>query len=117
MRGCSLGTRPVMLVAAIRSDSSGGFAMTRQLATPEPLYVRLGDAFVILSATLLSLASGAWLIARLEFTLSSAILAALGTYCTLLVLHLMARRLLQEGETEDDSAGEGDVHWQSGAAA
>ena len=38
--------------------------MTRQIATPEPFYVRLGDAFVIMSATLLSLASGAWLIAR-----------------------------------------------------
>jgi EAL domain-containing protein (putative c-di-GMP-specific phosphodiesterase class I) len=91
--------------------------MTRQLATPEPLYVRLGDAFVILSATLLSLASGAWLIGRFGFTLSSAILAALGTYCTLLVLHLLARRLMQAGETEDDMAGEDDVHWQSGAAA
>jgi cyclic-di-GMP phosphodiesterase TipF (flagellum assembly factor) len=91
--------------------------MTRQLATPEPLYVRLGDAFVILSATLLSLASGAWLIGSLGFTLSSAILAALGTYSGLLVLHLLARRLMQGGEAEDDMPGEDDVHWQSGAAA
>jgi cyclic-di-GMP phosphodiesterase TipF (flagellum assembly factor) len=91
--------------------------MTRQLATPEPLYVRVGDAFVILSATLLSLASGAWLIGRFGFTLSSAILAALGTYCALLVLHLLARRLMQGGEAEEDLAGDGDVHWQSGAAA
>src|SRR5262245_60019474 len=107
-----------MLVKAIRLDSPGRFAMTRQLATPEPLYVRLGDAFVILSATLLSLASGAWLIGRFGFTLLSAILAALGTYCTLLVLHLLARRLMRDGEAEeDDAAGEGDVHWQSAPAA
>jgi cyclic-di-GMP phosphodiesterase TipF (flagellum assembly factor) len=91
--------------------------MTRQLATPEPLYVRLGDAFVILSATLLSLASGAWLIARFGFDLSSAILAALGAYCTLLVVHLLARRLMQGHDAEDREAGDGDVHWQTGGAA
>jgi hypothetical protein len=91
--------------------------MTRQLAAPEPFYVRLGDAFVILSATLLSLASGAWLIARFGFDLSSAILAALGAYCTLLLLHLLARRLMQGGEAEEDHAGDGDVHWQSVPAA
>jgi len=91
--------------------------MTRQLATPEPFYVRLGDAFVILSATLLSLASGVWLIARYGLDLSSAILAALGAYCTLLLLHLLARRLMQDGEAEEDVASDGDVHWQSGAAA
>jgi cyclic-di-GMP phosphodiesterase TipF (flagellum assembly factor) len=106
-----------MLVEAIRSDSPGRYAMTRQLATPEPFYMRLGDAFVILSATLLSLASGAWLIGRFGFTLSSAILAALGTYCALLVVHLLARRLMQAGDAEDDVAGEDDMHWQSGAAA
>jgi cyclic-di-GMP phosphodiesterase, flagellum assembly factor TipF len=92
--------------------------MTRQLATPQPFYVRLGDAFVILSATLLSLASGTWLIVHLRFDLSYAILASLGTYCTLLLLHLLARRLLQPAEAEDDTQlDEGDVHWQSGTAA
>jgi cyclic-di-GMP phosphodiesterase TipF (flagellum assembly factor) len=93
--------------------------MTRQLATPEPLYVRLGDAFVILSATLLSLAAGAWLIGRLGFDLSSAILASLGAYCTLLLVHLLARRLMQVRETEDGEtgAGESDLHWQSAPAA
>jgi cyclic-di-GMP phosphodiesterase TipF (flagellum assembly factor) len=94
--------------------------MTRQLATPQPLYVRLGDAFVILSATLLSLASGAWLIAHLGFDLSYAILVSLGTYCTLLLLHLLARRILHPGEAEDDEGAhldEDDVHWQSGTAA
>jgi cyclic-di-GMP phosphodiesterase TipF (flagellum assembly factor) len=94
--------------------------MTRQLATPEPLYVRLGDAFVILSATLLSLASGAWLIARLGFDLSSAILASLAAYCTLLLIHLLARRLMQERETPDSEteAGEaGLMHWQNAPAA
>ncbi len=93
--------------------------MTRQLATPEPFYVRLGDAFVILSATLLSLASGAWLIARFGFDLSSAILAALGAYCTLLLVHLAARRLMHGREAQDSETGAGDVdlHWQSGAAA
>jgi len=93
--------------------------MTRQLATPEPLYVRLGDAFVILSATLLSLASGAWLIARFGFDLSSAILASLGAYCTLLLVHLLARRLMQGREDQDGETdeGEGDLHWQSAPAA
>jgi cyclic-di-GMP phosphodiesterase TipF (flagellum assembly factor) len=91
--------------------------MTRQLAPPEPFYVRLGDAFVILSATLLSLAAGAWLITRFGLELSAAILAALGTYCTLLVLHLLARRLLRADVPEDNEAGEGDAHWQSAPAA
>jgi cyclic-di-GMP phosphodiesterase, flagellum assembly factor TipF len=95
--------------------------MTRQLATPEPepLYVRLGDAFVILSATLLSLASGAWLIARLGFDLSSAILASLGAYCTLLLVHLLARRLMQgrEDQGSETEGSEGDLHWQSAPAA
>jgi cyclic-di-GMP phosphodiesterase TipF (flagellum assembly factor) len=94
--------------------------MTQQLATPEPLYVRLGDAFVILAATLLSLASGAWLIAQFGLELSFAILAALGTYCTLLVLHLLVRRRLHAGEERDDhepGEADADAHWQTGPAA
>ena len=47
-------------------------------ALPEPLYMRMGDILVILSATLVSLAGGAWLIAQLGVDLSHAILAALG---------------------------------------
>jgi EAL domain-containing protein (putative c-di-GMP-specific phosphodiesterase class I) len=100
--------------------------MTQQFAAPEPqlvaqepLYVRLGDAFVILAATLMSLASGAWLIAQLGFNLSYAILAALGTYCALLVLHVLARRkvLGRDDADSDAGGGEDDVHWQTGAAA
>jgi cyclic-di-GMP phosphodiesterase TipF (flagellum assembly factor) len=100
--------------------------MTQQFAAPEPhlvaqepLYVRLGDAFVILSATLMSLASGAWLIAQLGLDLSYAILAALGTYCALLVLHVLARRKVLGRDDADSEAGAGedDVHWQTGAAA
>jgi len=91
--------------------------MTRQLATPEPLYVRLGDACVIVSATLLSLASGAWLIARFGFELSAAILAALGTYCTLLLLHLLVRRSLQARDADHSDLSDNDVHWQSAPAA
>lgn len=102
--------------------------MTQQFAAPEPelaaaqepLYVRLGDAFVIVSATLMSLAAGAWLIARLELNLSYAILAALGTYCGLLLLHLAMRRaVMDDGGAEDDAddEGDGDIHWQTGAAA
>ena len=90
--------------------------MTRQLAKPQPLHARFGDAFVILSVTLLSLACGAWLIARLEFELSSAMLASLAIYCTLLLLHLLVRRSFADAEDEDD-ASEGDAHWQAGAAA
>jgi cyclic-di-GMP phosphodiesterase TipF (flagellum assembly factor) len=98
--------------------------MTQQFAAPEPqlvaqepLYVRLGDAFVILAATLMSLASGAWLIATLHLDLSYAILAALGAYCTLLVLHLLARRVVMGGEDAEMDLDEDDVHWQTGAAA
>jgi cyclic-di-GMP phosphodiesterase TipF (flagellum assembly factor) len=99
--------------------------MTQQFAAPEPqlvaqepFYVRLGDAFVIVSATLMSVAAGAWLIARLELDLSYAIMAALGAYCGLLVLHLSMRRaVMGDGGTEEDAAGDGDIHWQTGAAA
>jgi cyclic-di-GMP phosphodiesterase TipF (flagellum assembly factor) len=102
--------------------------MTQQFAAPEPqlvaqepLYVRLGDAFVILAATLMSLASGAWLIATLHLDLSYAILAALGAYCSLLVLHLLARRVVMDRDSDemdlDLDPDEGDVHWQTGAAA
>ncbi len=89
-----------------------------QLAAHEPSYVRLGDAFVIVAATLMSLASGAWLIARLEFDLAYAILAALGLYCGLLLLHLAMRRaVMDDGAAEDDAGDDGDIHWQTGAAA
>jgi EAL domain-containing protein (putative c-di-GMP-specific phosphodiesterase class I) len=104
--------------------------MTQQFAAPEPqfvapeplhepFYVRLGDAFVIVSATLVSLAAGAWLISRLDFDLSYAILAALGAYCTLLLLHLSMRRaLMGSDETEADLGNvDHDIHWQTGAAA
>jgi cyclic-di-GMP phosphodiesterase TipF (flagellum assembly factor) len=101
--------------------------MTQQFAAPEPhlvaqghqepLYVRLGDVFVILAATLMSLAAGAWLIARLQLDLSYAILAALGAYCTLLVMHLLARRALLGGDGAETDAEDGDVHWQTGPAA
>jgi cyclic-di-GMP phosphodiesterase TipF (flagellum assembly factor) len=100
--------------------------MTQQFALPEPhlvarepLYVRLGDVFVILSATVMSLAAGAWLIAQLRLDLSYAILASLGAYCALLLVHLLARRALNPGGETEAEADEdyGDVHWQTGAAA
>jgi EAL domain-containing protein (putative c-di-GMP-specific phosphodiesterase class I) len=99
--------------------------MTQQLAAPEPelaaqepLYVRLGDAFVIMSATLMSLAAGAWLIARLELNLSYAILSALVAYCGLLLLHLLMRRSVMGNDSAEDDAGDdGSIHWQTGAAA
>jgi cyclic-di-GMP phosphodiesterase TipF (flagellum assembly factor) len=87
------------------------------LAPPEPLYVRLGDALVIVSATLVSLAAGAWLITHLNLDLAYAILAALGAYCALLLLHLGLRHSLMGGTDADDIDGENDVHWQTGAAA
>jgi cyclic-di-GMP phosphodiesterase TipF (flagellum assembly factor) len=98
--------------------------MTPQFAEPEahlvaqePLYVRLGDALVIVSATLVSLAAGAWLIIHLDLDLAYAILAALGAYCALLLLHLGLRRTLMDGTEADDIESENDVHWQTGAAA
>jgi EAL domain-containing protein (putative c-di-GMP-specific phosphodiesterase class I) len=85
----------------------------------EPFYVRLGDALVIVSATLVSLAAGAWLISRLELDLSYAILAALGAYCTLLLLHLSMRRAVMGSDATEADAGNGDhdIHWQTGAEA
>ncbi len=97
-----------------------------QLATPEPLlgplaeplYVRMGDIFVILSATLVSLASGGWMMARLGLDLSYAILAALVTYGVLLGVHMAARRVLNpKPEDAEAESAESDVHWQTGAAA
>ena len=90
--------------------------MTRQLARPEPLLARFGDAFVILSVTLLSLAAGAWLIVRMGLELPSAMLAALGIYCTLLMLHLLIRRSFSAPAADADAIGESDPHWQSGSA-
>jgi cyclic-di-GMP phosphodiesterase TipF (flagellum assembly factor) len=89
--------------------------MSRQFAEPEPFYARFSDAFVLLSVTLLSLALGAWFIARLELELSSALLGALGAYCVLLLLHLFVRRRLMA--PEQNQLAEDDPHWQSDAAA
>jgi cyclic-di-GMP phosphodiesterase, flagellum assembly factor TipF len=99
--------------------------MTQQFAAPapelaaaqEPVYVRLGDAFVIVSATLMSLAAGAGLIARLDLDLSYGILVALGTYCGLLVLHLLMRRAVMGSAAKEEAGDEGEIHWQTGAAA
>jgi cyclic-di-GMP phosphodiesterase TipF (flagellum assembly factor) len=100
--------------------------MTQQFAAPEPqlvaqepAYGRLADGLVIVSATLMSLAAGAWLIGHLDLDLSYAILAALGAYCALLVLHLSMRgAVMGGGGAESEAAdGENDVHWQTGAAA
>jgi cyclic-di-GMP phosphodiesterase, flagellum assembly factor TipF len=88
--------------------------MTRQLAKPQPLYARFGDAFVILSVTLLSLASGAWLITSIGLELTSAMLASLATYGILLLLHLLVRRSLADAEDDDDDdLLYGDSHWQT----
>ena len=86
--------------------------MTRQFAEPEPLYARFSDAFVILSVTLLSLASGAWFITQFSLELTSALLGALGVYCTLLLLHLLVRRSYLRAPTSD-----ADAYWESDAAA
>ena len=85
--------------------------MTRQLARSQPLHERLGDAFVILSVTVLSLACGAWLVANLRFALSSALLASLGLYCALLLVHLFVRRSYSGGRQAHNE--DVDAHWQS----
>jgi cyclic-di-GMP phosphodiesterase TipF (flagellum assembly factor) len=92
--------------------------MTQQLAKSEPLLTRFGDMFVILSATLLSLASGAWLISHLGLELSSALLSALAIYCSLLLLHLLVRRSFRDPVLEPegyDDRDDGD-HWQMESA-
>ena len=91
--------------------------MSRQFAEPEPFYARFSDAFVLLSVTLLSLALGAWFIARLELELPSALLGALGAYCTLLLLHLVVRRKLMAPEDDGTQPAGDDPHWQGDAAA
>lgn len=91
--------------------------MTRQLAKPQPLLARFGDAFVILSVTLLSLASGAWLISSFGLELTSAMLASLAIYGILLLLHLLVRRSFADTEDDDDDLLYGDSHWQTAPAA
>ena len=91
--------------------------MTRQLAKPQPLLARFGDAFVILSVTLLSLASGAWLISSFGLELTSAMLASLAIYGILLLLHLLVRRSFADTEDDDDELLYGDSHWQTAPAA
>jgi cyclic-di-GMP phosphodiesterase, flagellum assembly factor TipF len=91
--------------------------MTRQLAKPQPLHARFGDAFVILSVTLFSLATGAWLIASLAWDLMPAMLASLAVYGVMLLLHLIVRRSYAEAEDDEDDELYGDSHWQSGPAA
>jgi cyclic-di-GMP phosphodiesterase TipF (flagellum assembly factor) len=91
--------------------------MTRQLAKPQPLLARFGDAFVILSVTLLSLASGAWLIASFGLELTSAMLASLAIYGVLLLLHLLVRRSFADPEEDEDDLLYGDSHWQAAPAA
>ena len=88
--------------------------MTRQLAKPQPSHERFSDAFVILSVTVLSLASGAWLISNLGLELSSALLASLAIYCVLLLLHLLMRRAFAERDSSEDFLDE-DPHWHSAA--
>jgi cyclic-di-GMP phosphodiesterase, flagellum assembly factor TipF len=92
--------------------------MTRQLAKPQPPLARFGDAFVILSVTLLSLASGAWLITSFGLELTSAMLASLAIYGILLLLHLLVRRSFADAEEdEEDDLLYGDSHWQAAPAA
>ena len=90
--------------------------MTRQFAKSQPLHARFGDVFVILSATLLSLASGAWLIAQLGLELSSALLSALGIYCSLLLFHMIMRRSFTGAEDDRGHHDDGGEHWHSEAA-
>jgi len=87
------------------------------LAKPQPLLARFGDAFVILSVTLLSLASGAWLITSFGLELTSAMLASLAIYGILLLLHLLVRRSFADTEDDDDELLYGDSHWQTAPAA
>jgi cyclic-di-GMP phosphodiesterase TipF (flagellum assembly factor) len=93
--------------------------MARQSAKAQPFHARFGDAFVILSVTLLSLASGAWLITNLGLELSSAMLASLAIYCVLLLLHLLVRRTFAADEDEDEGDGAlgGDSHWNTDIAS
>ena len=89
--------------------------MTRQLAKPQSPDGRFGVAFVIVSVTLLSLACGAWLISNFGLELSSAMLASLGIYCLLLLLHLVVRRSLSN-VAHDDDVLDGATDWQGTVA-
>lgn len=88
--------------------------MSQQFARSQPLHMRFGDVFVILSVTLLSLAVGAGLIARLGLELSSALLVSLAIYCSLLAFHLVMRRSFTERDAdEEEEAYDPDAHWQT----
>ena len=90
--------------------------MSRQFAKSQPLHARFSDVFVILSATLLSLASGAWLIAQLGLELSPALLSALGIYCSLLLFHMIMRRSFTAAEDDRGHHDDGGEHWHTEAA-
>src|SRR5581483_3969177 len=74
--------------------------MTQQIAMPEEVAsdnTRYGDAFVIFSVTVLSCASGTWLVRQMELALWAGMIAALAVYALLLSAHLLARRALTAG--------------------
>ncbi|HZT48777.1 MAG TPA: EAL domain-containing protein [Hyphomicrobiaceae bacterium] len=74
--------------------------MTQQIAMPEEVAsdnTRYGDAFVIFSVTVLSCASGTWLVRQMELALWAGMIAALAVYALLLSVHLLARRALTAG--------------------
>lgn len=67
------------------------FALDHDTPAHNPRYT---DAFVVLAATVLSLAIGVWCLLRLGLALWSGAVAALAVYAVLLSLHLAVRRSL-----------------------
>ncbi len=88
--------------------------MTQQFGTPDaaPHEARFSDIFVIFSVTVLSLASGAWLLAQVGVALWWAMIGAFAIYSVLLSVHLVLRRSLVAAASQP-VAGEHDTDWLS----
>jgi cyclic-di-GMP phosphodiesterase TipF (flagellum assembly factor) len=81
--------------------------MTQQIAVPEeapPPNPRYADAFVIFSVTVLSCATGAWVLQQLGLALWAGMGTALAVYAVLLSIHLIMRRSLTAATETDPPA-------------
>ncbi|KAB2914607.1 MAG: EAL domain-containing protein [Hyphomicrobiaceae bacterium] len=86
--------------------------MTQQFGIPDaaPHEARFSDIFVIFSVTVLSLASGAWLLAQVGVALWWAMIGALAIYSVLLSVHLLVRRSLVAAASRP-AADDHDTDW------
>jgi EAL domain-containing protein (putative c-di-GMP-specific phosphodiesterase class I) len=98
--------------------TSGLSGMTRQFGNPDaaPRQANTTDVFVIMAVTILSLTSGAWLLAQVGVAIWWAMVGALAVYAVLLTLHLVARRSLAALDRAPLSSHHEDTDWLEGPA-